>query len=357
MNRPLRRLAAAALLLAVTALVGCGDSSSSPPATTPASVPAATEPQASDAGFEVETDVSYAAPVGRAHLMDVYVPTSGTGPFPVIMYQAGSAFMSDDTKSPGSGPQGLGGGTSAQALAERWASEGYVIVGFNTRSSSQATFPAQLHDVKAAIRHLRANADRYRIDPAHIGIMGTSSGGWTASMAGVTGDVPSLEGSLGNGDESSAVQAVADLFGPTEFLTMDAQRVSGGQEHDAADSPESMLIGCALQSCKAKARAASPVTYVTEDDPPFYISHGADDPLVPSRQSTALFTELAKVCGDARLTIVPGYGHSDEYLASADASPDRRVSTTSDCKTTTGTTPAPTYATLLAFFDRTLKGT
>lgn len=304
--------------------------------------------------------------------MDVYVPTTGTAPFPVIMYQAGSAFMSDDTKSPGSGrpaggppagakppsgsaPQGLGGGTSAASLAKRWAPKGYVVVGFNTRSSSQAQFPAQLHDAKAAVRYLRANAAEYKIDPAHIGIMGTSSGGWTASMTGVTGDVGSLEGDLGNQDQSSAVQAVADLFGPSNFLTMDTQRISGGQQHNPASSPESLLIGCALQTCKTKARAASPVTYVSKGDPPFYISHGTKDPMVPSRQSKELFTALTKVCGTARLTLVPGYGHSDSYLTAASKSPGRKVNTTKNCKTTTGTTPAPTYATLLAFFNQTLK--
>jgi acetyl esterase/lipase len=325
----------------------------------------------------VITDVSYAPAVGRAHLMDIYLPSTGSGPYPVVMYHGGSAFRSDDTKSRGRPPGGglpppnrmppagvpffsdrARGGkadtSEAAALAERWAGAGYSIVAFNVRSSAQATFPAQVHDVKAAIRFLRANANQYDLDPNRIGVMGTSSGGWVASMAGLTGHVSGLAGDLGNPHESSAVQAVVDLFGPSDFLTMDAQRIPGGQEHNPPGSPESALIGCAVQECPDQARAASPVSYVDEHSPPFYISHGTDDPAVPCGQSVELFEQLAEAGGDASLTLVPRCGHTDAYLSSASMSPGYTVTTASGGKKSEGPGPPPTYETLLAFFDRCL---
>jgi acetyl esterase/lipase len=159
---------------------------------------------AATASYTLYKNVSYASPVGSAHTMYVYVPIKRKGPFPVILHQAGSAFGSDNTINQGGGPGGLGGGTTAASLAQMWASKGFVIVGYNTRSSSQAKFPAQLYDVKAAIRFLRAHASKYRIDPKHVGIMGTSSGSWTAEMAGLTTGVKRLEGNLGNAKQSSS---------------------------------------------------------------------------------------------------------------------------------------------------------
>ena len=132
------------------------------------------------------------------------------------------------------------GGADAQTLAQRWTPHGYVIAAVNTRSSSQALFPAQLHDIKAAIRWLRKNAHHYRIDPDHIGIMGNSSGGWTAAMAGTTCGVGELEGDVGETGYSSCVQAVVDLYGATDFLEMDPQACRSNRgcvsviEHDAA---------------------------------------------------------------------------------------------------------------------------
>lgn len=130
------------------------------------------------------------------------------------------------------------------------------------RPGARAKFPAQLYDVKAAIRFLRAHASKYRIDPKHVGIMGTSSGSWTAEMAGLTTGVKRLEGNLGDAKQSSSVQAVVDLFGPSDFLTMDSEKISGGQSHNSASSPESLLIGCALRPARPKhaPRARSPTS-------------------------------------------------------------------------------------------------
>jgi acetyl esterase/lipase len=290
----------------------------------------------------LHADVAYAEPVGSAHLLDVYVPPTGDGPFPTVMFHGGSAFRCDNTKSePGAAPN----------LARRWVPEGFVVVGFNVRSSGQALFPAQVRDVKAAIRHLRANAGTYRIDPDRIATMGNSSGGWVATMAGVTAGVPELDGDLGNPGQRSDVQAVVDLYGPTDFLQMDAHRPAGGLVHDAPDSPESAVMGFPIQTDPDAVRRANPAAYVTAASPPIFICHGMQDDLVPCHQSELLFAAYEKADATATLALVHDVAHSSAFL---DGVGDRTVLRTSGGVTTRGSLPAPTYQTLLSFLRETL---
>ncbi len=324
------------------------------------SAPAASAPPT--VGYRVLSDLTYAAPAGRGHLLDLYLPTGQSRPCPVILYTAGSAFRSDDTKSGESGvaavpgsPTGLGGLTSAARLAAMWAPHGYAVAGVNVRSSAEGTFPAQLHDIKAAIRYLRAHAGSYGLDTGRFATMGTSSGGWVAAMAGVTAGIAHLEGDLGNPDQSSAVNAVIDLFGPTDFLQMDAHRLSDGQIHDAPDSPESQLMGFPLQSDPVAVARANPAAYVNPQSPPIFITHGTADPLVPFNQSEILFGAYREAGATATLVLVPGAVHTDSYLTSAAASAGRVVMHTSGGVVTTGSEPPPTYEALLGFLDAQLR--
>lgn len=313
--------------------------------------------------YRLHRDLSYAAPVGRGHLLDLYVPAGVPGPYPVVIYNAGSAFMSDDTKDgsqsdgadSSAAPTGLGGMTTPARLAEMWGPHGYAIVGLNVRSSAQTTFPGQVFDVKAAIRYLRANAATYGLDVDRFATMGTSSGGWIATMAGVTAGVRELEGDLGNPQQSSAVNAVIDLFGPTDFAQMDAHRLPDGQQHDPADSPESTMMGFPLQTDVPAVQRANPARYVGVGSPPIFITHGLSDPMVPFNQSEILFGAYENAGATATLTLVPGAVHTDSYLASPQASAGRIVRHTSGGVTTTGSEPAPTYDTLLRFLDSCLR--
>jgi acetyl esterase/lipase len=289
----------------------------------------------------VQRDLSYAAPTGRGHLLDLYVP-DGEGPFPLVIYHGGSAFRSDDTK------------TDAARIADIFTSRGYAVAGLNVRSSSQATFPAQVHDVKAAVRYLRAHAVGCGLDSERFATMGTSSGGWVSAMAAVTAAVAELEGDLGHPHPSSAVQAVVDLFGPTNFLEMDTHRLPHGMEHDPPDSPESQLMGFAIQTDPIAVRAADPSRYVTATSPPAWISHGMQDPLVPYHQSELLFAAYERAGATATLTLVADAGHTDAYLSSADGTARRIVKHTRGGRTRTGTEPAPTYDAVLAFLDEAL---
>ena len=155
-------------------------------------------------------------------------------------------------------------------------------------------------DVEAAVRFIRANASTYGLDADFIGITGYSSGGHLSAMMGPTGGVDShsigahtlsLEGSLGTfSEQSSRVDAVVDWYGPTTFQAMDA--CAGRSSHDAADSPESPLIGGPIQENDELSALADPITYVDPTDPPFLILPGDADPQVPHCQSELLYEAL-----------------------------------------------------------------
>ena len=191
------------------------------------------------------------------------------------------------------------------------------------RSSTQAPFPAQVHDVKAAIRWLRAHAGAYGIDPNRIAIMGNSSGGWASA----------LEGDVGVRSVSSDVQAAVPFFPPTDFLQMDAHMIDcpffnqifGLTDcHDDPLSPESRLVGCAIQTCPAAVQRANPISYVSRDDPPTMIVHGQADMLVPHHQSELLYAALREACRDVTFYSVPGAGHSvSEVTAGAEGTTAR----------------------------------
>jgi acetyl esterase/lipase len=259
-------------------------------------------------------DVAYAPaePAGsRGHLLDIYLPRRrADAKLPVLVWSSGSGWLGDN------GKQG------AADFAAHFNTAGYAVVGISVRSSLQATFPAQLHDAKAAIRWLRRHAADYQLDLARIAVSGNSSGGWVATMLGVTGGLRALEGEVGVAGESSRVQAVVNFFGPTDLLAMDAQMLPGACDrfnatfgltdcHNDPNSPEGRLIGCPIQTCPDRAAAANPIRYLSRDDPPMLILHGQADELVPHGQSEALLDAIEARCRRAlnqlRLRHQPGH--------------------------------------------------
>jgi len=248
-------------------------------------------------------DVAYATK-SQAQKLDIYIPDEGEGPFPVILSIHGGAFKSGDK----------GDGQVIPML--EGIKRGYAVVSINYRLSGEAIFPAQIYDVKAAVRWIRANAKQFKLNPEKIAAWGGSAGGHLASMVGTSGNVKELEDlSQGNPNQSSRVQAVVDWFGPTDFLKMDAQlkesKVSNPQIHSIPDSPESELIGKNLVDAPELVKAANPETYITKDDPPFFIQHGLIDHLVPYQQSVNLANKLEQVIGKEKVIIelLPGTDH------------------------------------------------
>jgi acetyl esterase/lipase len=176
--------------------------------------------------------------------------------------------------------------------------------------SGEAKFPALVHDMKAALRWIRAEAERYNFDPGKIAVWGGSAGGYQAAMAGVSYGVPELEDlSLGNPGESSRVQAVVDWFGPTDFLKMDEQMIACGfkprpeDAHNGERSPESLLMGRHKTLIPERVKTANPETYISTSAPPFLIQHGTKDDIVPSLQSVYFAEKLTAVLGPERVTL------------------------------------------------------
>lgn len=203
---------------------------------------------------------------------------------------------------------------------------GYCVVGINYRMSGEAKFPKLIHDVKAAIRWIRANAELHLFDPDKIATWGGSAGGYQSLMAGVSTHVPELDDlSLGNPNQLCDVQAVVAWFPPTDFLKMDEQLADSDMappeefSHSGSNSPESLLLGNKITLIPDLVRSANPETYIHADVPPFFIQHGTKDNIVPHQQSVNFAAKVKEIAGDERVTLelVEGAGHGDPKFDSA----------------------------------------
>ena len=247
-------------------------------------------------------DIPYAI-ISEAQKLDIYLPDDGDGPFPVILYVHGGGFMAGDKRQ-------------YVQSALKGLKRGYAVVSINYRLSGESKWPTQIHDCKAAVRWIKANANEYKLSSNKIVAWGGSAGGHLSAMLGTSGDIKSLEDfALGNPDQSSRVQVVVDWFGPTNFLKMDEQLEESGikdpMQHSVPDSPESLLLGINLNDAPEFVKEANPETYVSSDDPPFFIQHGMEDNLVPYQGSVILARKLGKEIGfeNVYLELFPATGH------------------------------------------------
>ena len=237
-------------------------------------------------------DLEYARAGDRSLCLDLYLPESHARPWPVILYIHGGAWRE---------------GSKAHPRALRFVSEGYAVASVGYRLSQEAIFPAQIHDCKAAVRWLRANADAYGLDTDRIAAWGESAGAHLASLLGASAGVADLEGELGCQEQSSAVTAVCSWFGPSDFLRMNDG--PGEMDHDAADSPESQLVGAPIQVRPDLVARANPITYVTSGAPPFLLMHGTGDRVVIPSQSELLHEALTRAGVRSTLILLGGLGH------------------------------------------------
>lgn len=274
------------------------------------SLPCRIQPGCSSPTYDSYLNLRYAE-LSNSNQLDLYVP-KGDGPFPVVVWIHGGGWNSGDKANP---------------RALYLAAQGYAVASLNYRLSPEAIFPAQIHDVKAAIRWLRANANRYDLDPNRIAAWGASAGGHLAALLGTSADDPTLEDlSMGHPEYSSQVQAVVDWYGPTDFLQMEAQDLRCSKiNHDSPSSGESQLVGCAIQSCPTAVAAANPLTYVTPNDPPFLIQHGTLDCVVPPGQSVLLRDSLQAARVPVTLDLLPLQSHGGGYFSKPAI--DRQVQT------------------------------
>jgi len=275
-----KRLLLVSIVLAFSAVVQAADQPKRKPPLPP--------------GTQVHRDLEYVADGHARNRLDLYLPAKTDRPLSVIVWIHGGAWLA---------------GSKEGCPAISFVAKGYTVASINYRLSQHAVFPAQMEDCKAAVRWLRANAEKYHLDPKHVGVWGASAGGHLVALLGTSGDVKELEGSGGNMDQSSRVQCVVDWFGPTDFTKM-------GGSHDDANAPEAKLIGGAVQENKEKAAKANPITYVTKDSAPFLIMHGEEDKVVPIGQSELLDEALRKAGVECTLVRIPGNGHGGPGFAS-----------------------------------------
>ncbi len=262
------------------------------------------------------TNVNYVGDTLERHLLDVYIPTGQGSPRPAVVYIHGGGWGNGEKK-----------GDLHPYLSRLYQQAQYVVVDINYRYSLDSIWPAQLYDCKAAIRHLRHHADTYNIDTCAIGVMGHSAGGHLAAMLGVTGDVYDLEGyHLGYPKETSAVQAVVDFFGPTDFLKAEEHfplippdSCTNATVYSSPYSMTSLLLGCLITTCPERVQSANPISYISGNEPPFRIYHGTFDCVVPLHQSQILYESLTQKGVPTDFIISENAVHADNVFYNYDA--------------------------------------
>lgn len=252
-----------------------------------------------------ETDIPYAN-LSEFQKLDIYWPDKFDGPYPVIVSIHGGGYCTGDKVG------------SDALVAWEGLERGYAVVSVNYRLSSEATFPAQINDVKAAIRFIKAHAEEYDLNPDKIAVWGASAGGTLSALVGATADVPELSDlSLGNENQSERVQAVVDWCGPMNLLTMDDQYKQSGVNGFPTNTPTSYgskYLGRIVTEVPDLAEKANPESYITPDDPPVFIQHGTVDNWVPVQQSIEYAAKLRPILGNDKvyLEIMLGVAHGGQ---------------------------------------------
>jgi acetyl esterase/lipase len=244
---------------------------------------------------EVVADIEYARIANEPLRLDLYMPENGRDA-PLLVWAHGGAWERGSKT-----PMPLG------ALVDR----GYAIASLDFSPASRAPFPGQVHEIKAAVRFLRASAERFGYDATRIGILGASSGGHLAALVGTTNGHPELEGALGeHSEQSSAVQAIVSYFGASNLTTILAQSTPFGL--NVREPALTRLLGALPDEQEALARLASPVFHVDANDPPLLLLHGDQDPQMPINQSHELEGAYERQHLPVELIVVHGARHGGE---------------------------------------------
>ncbi len=216
---------------------------------------------------ETQTDIEYARAGDQALKLDLYRPKANNSP--LLIYVHGGAWRA---------------GSKADVPILKLLNHGFAIASVDYRLSTQAAFPAQIHDIKAAIRFLRAKAELYHLKTASIGIVGSSAGGHLAALVGVTNGHPALEGTVGQHlSQSSSVQCIISLYGASNLQTILSQSTEFGLEMRVPALQ--LLLGGQPDQKTELAQLASPVAQLDRKDPPLLLIHGDADPQMPAAQS------------------------------------------------------------------------
>lgn len=225
------------------------------------------------------------------HKIDIAVP-NGPGPHPLIVWIHGGGWEM--------GSKGGFGPATVHQVAR-----GYAVAGINYRFSQHATFPAQLFDVKDAIRFLKSNAAKYKLDKSRIGVLGASAGGHLAALLGTTNGISDLD-RPGSKPEETKITCVVDLFGPADLLRLSPP--------GSPENPVTKLLGGDTGLKRDLAKLASPQTHADESDAPTLIIHGDKDLLVPLSQSRDLHKAYEQAGMKSELVVVKNGGHGIRFF-------------------------------------------
>jgi acetyl esterase/lipase len=236
-----------------------------------------------------ETDIEYSSPDSHRLALNLARPRKGDGPFPAVLCIHGGGFRA-------------GSREGYNPLCIRLAQHGFVAMTVTYRLAPKYQFPAAVHDVKAAVRWMRANAAKYHIDPDRIGVTGGSAGGHLAQFLAVTADVKEFEGNGGNPEQSSRVACVVNVYGPSDFTK------SYGKSVDAAEVLP-LFLGGNLETARRRHIQASPLYWVTPNAAPTLCIHGTDDKYVAHEQAVWLVDRLKAAGVEAELLTLEGAGH------------------------------------------------
>jgi acetyl esterase/lipase len=235
-----------------------------------------------------EQDIIYTKAGSSELKLDVARPAEGDGPFPAVVVIHGGAWRA-------------GSKADVRPIAPQFVQHGYVAVAPQYRFCPKETFPAQVYDVKAAVRWVKSNAKKYKIDPERIGAIGFSAGGHLALMLGVTSPGDGLEGDVSAGAPDSRVKVVVNFFGPTDLAAKDIPEISKPLLKD--------FLGGSAQEKPEAAAKASPLTFITKDDAPVLTFQGTKDPLVPFTQAIKLAEAMDSAGVPGRVELMVGAQH------------------------------------------------
>ena len=249
-------------------------------------------------------DVNYVGDGQAYHTLDIYLPKVEKISYPVVVHIYGSAWFSNSSK----------GMADLNTICAALLDAGYAVVTPNHRASTDALYPAQIHDIKAVIRFIRGEAAKYKFDTSFIATSGFSSGGHLASLAAVTtglktytlgDDTIDLEGNLGAYTAlSSNVNAACNWSGPVDLQNMDC-----GEAMKMPKSPEEIMIGVPMEGNENKYALLSPIFFADAKKPPIHIFHGPKDNVVPVCQGERFFKALQDAGAQCECVIVPEGGH------------------------------------------------
>lgn len=263
-------------------------------------------PKLPSSGGEIaptRADLAYVGNHNPAQMLDVYLPPVSVNPSeqgrrPLVLFIHGGAWMIGDKGWIRTGTQ-----MQLAQLLQLLLNNGYAVASVNYRLTPEAIFPAQIHDVKAAVRYLRAHSAEFGIDPERIAVAGESAGGHLAQLLATTADEPSLDGDLGNAGVSSRVKAAVSYYGIADLRRLAAERIEQGCPHPWVYDPKKpkeseygLFGGGPLDNPQRQQQAlrASPIHYVSAGDAPMLLFHGRQDCIVSVVQSQAMYAQLQK---------------------------------------------------------------